>query len=75
MLITCKCLNVSINTKTSNIQNVDVSNLGLSPEELGDSFFQEVRECVGCASCMCEKYFEILYVTFQLLPRMFARWN
>jgi len=47
MLITCKCLNVSINTKNSNIQNVDVCKLGLSPKELEDSFFQEVRECVG----------------------------
>jgi len=41
MLITCKCLNVSINTKNSNIQNVDICKLGLSPEELEDSFFQE----------------------------------
>lgn len=41
MLITCKCLNVSINTKNSNIQNVDISNLGLSSEEREDSFFQE----------------------------------
>jgi hypothetical protein len=45
MLITCKCLNVAINTKNSDIQNVDIFNLGLSPEELSDSFFQEVREC------------------------------
>ncbi|PNF20984.1 hypothetical protein B7P43_G09496 [Cryptotermes secundus] len=41
MLITCKCLNVSINTKNSDIQSVDVSNLGLSSTELSDSFFQE----------------------------------
>ncbi|XP_069680400.1 uncharacterized protein PRAS40 [Periplaneta americana] len=41
MLITCKCLNVSINTKSSNVQNIDITNLGLSAEELSDSFFQE----------------------------------
>lgn len=51
MLITCKCLNVSINTKNSDIQSVDISNLGLSCAELSDSFFQEVRECVGYAAC------------------------
>lgn len=52
MLITCKCLNVSINTKNSDIQSVDISNLGLSSAELSDSFFQEVRECVGYAAYM-----------------------
>ncbi|KAJ9601012.1 hypothetical protein L9F63_000850 [Diploptera punctata] len=41
MLITCKCLNVSINTKSSNIEDVDISTLGLSSAELSDSFFQE----------------------------------
>jgi hypothetical protein len=60
MLITCKCLNVSIHTKSSNIQNVDISNLGLSSSELSDSFFQEVRESVGYAACMGEKYFDIV---------------
>jgi hypothetical protein len=50
MLITCKCLNVSINTKSSDIQSVDISNLGLSSEELSDSFFQEVRDWFGYAA-------------------------
>jgi hypothetical protein len=47
MLITCKCLNVSVNTKSSDIQSVDISNLGVSSEELSDSFFQEVRDWLG----------------------------
>ncbi|PSN55384.1 hypothetical protein C0J52_01850 [Blattella germanica] len=41
MLITCKCLNVAINTKSSNIQDIDISTLGLSATELSDNFFQE----------------------------------
>ena len=26
-------------------------------------------------SCMCDKHSDILYVTFRLLPRIFAVWN
>jgi hypothetical protein len=64
MLITCKCLNVAINTKNCDIQNVDISNLGLSSEELKDNFFQEVRESVRYAACMGGKVLLILYKRF-----------
>ncbi|XP_046395547.1 uncharacterized protein LOC124162890 isoform X2 [Ischnura elegans] len=41
MLITCKCLNVSICINGSNISEIDVAQLGLSSTELNDAFFKE----------------------------------
>ncbi|KAG8224943.1 hypothetical protein J437_LFUL006443, partial [Ladona fulva] len=41
MLITCKCLNVSIVANGKDISEVDISQLGLAPAELNEQFFKE----------------------------------
>ena len=42
MFITCKCLNVSIRTRGSNLKDVNDDNIELSPVESSDGFFHEV---------------------------------
>lgn len=41
MLITCKCLNVSIITNGTDISEVDITQLSLTPTELNEKFFKE----------------------------------
>ncbi|XP_063232945.1 proline-rich AKT1 substrate 1 isoform X2 [Bacillus rossius redtenbacheri] len=43
MLITCRCLNVSIKTKNCEFINVDIADLSLTIHEQNDRFFKEVE--------------------------------
>ncbi|XP_066998766.2 uncharacterized protein PRAS40 [Anabrus simplex] len=46
MLITCKCLNVAIDTQGSDAQEVEISSLGLTAAEQNDLFFKEMLHAV-----------------------------
>ncbi|XP_049836137.1 uncharacterized protein LOC126281324 [Schistocerca gregaria] len=41
MLISCKCLNVTIDTQSSEIKDVIIASLGLNADEEADKFFKE----------------------------------
>lgn len=42
MYVTCKCLNVSIKTRSSEFKNFNKDDIELSPIERANDFFKEV---------------------------------
>lgn len=43
MHIACKCLNVSIKSRGTELQKVNINDIELTPEEQNDGFFQQVK--------------------------------
>lgn len=53
MHITCKCLNVSIKSRGTELQKVNIDDIELTPEEQSDGFFQQV-------TTFCNNYYTFL---------------
>lgn len=80
MLITCKCLNVSISEENGHLDNLELEKLGLCSSEQRDPFFREVNNFIGLdsyrvgvkysifyTSCRCfNKYYGIINVCCQI---------